>query len=69
MSVNHFLAEDIWETIRESIPAEKRKVLANNIIDMFEDEDIHFDYEDSESQLLIDAGVVEFDEDEVEEIV
>ena len=65
----NFLAEDIWEMVREFIPEDKRKVFANNIIDMFEDEGEFLDYDDTDSQLMIDAGLNDFDEEDDEEVI
>lgn len=67
MSVDRFSVEDVWELVREFIPEQKRKEVANRVIDIFEDEDVDFDYDDIESQILIDAELVEFDEDEDDE--
>lgn len=56
--MNNFLMDDIWETVSPFIPADKKKEIANRIVDIFEDENLEVDYEDLDSQILKDAGLV-----------
>jgi protein associated with RNAse G/E len=62
-----FLAEDTWLEIQAFVPEEKKKALANSIIDMFEDEGVDFDY-DADLQIFTDAGINEVDTEDEEDL-
>lgn len=61
------LAESIWLDIRDYIPDAKKKEVAKQIIDYFQDHDA--DDWDQEDQIVIDAGypIWEDEDDSAEE--
>lgn len=48
------IAINVWDSVREYIPEEKRKEVANELIDTLQDQD--WDCVEEAKQLCIDAG-------------
>lgn len=57
-----YIAEEVWGIVREFIPIRKRKVVARDIIEVFENEDA----DDFSDDMLIceDAGYPESEEEQ-----
>lgn len=59
------IAEEVWGIVREYIPAHKRRIIAKDIIEIFEDEDA--DAWDGTSLIEEDADHNVFEDEELKE--
>ena len=57
------LAQDVWLLVRAYVPKAKRKLVADKIVRLFENEDADT-LEDEAEQLWLDSGRKPYDEDE-----
>lgn len=59
------LADEVWGIVREFVPHHKRRTIAREIIDVFENEDA--DAWDENDLICEDAGYPILEDDELEE--